>query len=172
MHCINHYWYVHGCPDCRAMNRAVLPKDSPQPDSGTPKYMYLLNAFETASQSDKPAENGYAGKRAQLIAYIANSERELAAVQAQSAELKARMQWSFEQPDGSKLSIADMCNIVPELRTENAALKAERDQIEARTIERCKQALKECLGDGEYASVTVSRINITLDALTAKEPQK
>jgi hypothetical protein len=37
-------------------------------------FMYLLNAFELASQADKPAEHGYGVKRAALLDYVAKLE--------------------------------------------------------------------------------------------------
>jgi hypothetical protein len=37
----------------------------------TRTFEYLLNAFEHASQSKTPAENGYADKRSALFSYVA-----------------------------------------------------------------------------------------------------
>lgn len=37
-------------------------------------FDYLLNAFEQASQSEKPAENGYAQKREALFAHVRSLE--------------------------------------------------------------------------------------------------
>lgn len=37
-------------------------------------FDYLLNAFEQASQSDKPAENGYGEKRKALFAHVRSLE--------------------------------------------------------------------------------------------------
>ena len=38
------------------------------------QFDYLLNAFELASQSDKPAEHGYGEKRRALYAYVRGLE--------------------------------------------------------------------------------------------------
>lgn len=38
------------------------------------KFDYLLNAFEAASQSHRPAENGYAEKRKALFDYVRGLE--------------------------------------------------------------------------------------------------
>jgi hypothetical protein len=38
------------------------------------QFDYLLNAFERASQADKPAEHNYAGKRKALFAYVRDLE--------------------------------------------------------------------------------------------------
>jgi hypothetical protein len=47
------------------------------PNQTTPastQFDYLLNAFEQASQSDKPAEHGYANKRKALLDYVRKLE--------------------------------------------------------------------------------------------------
>jgi hypothetical protein len=51
-----------------------------EPKVVTKQFDYLLNAFELASQSDKPAENGYAEKRAALFAYVRSLEGALHAI--------------------------------------------------------------------------------------------
>jgi hypothetical protein len=38
-------------------------------------FIYLLNAFEEASQSDDPARHGYGEKRRKLIEYVERLER-------------------------------------------------------------------------------------------------
>jgi len=57
--------------------------------AGSPNspFIYMLNAFELASQADNPAEQGYAVKRTHLLEYVATKERELVACRA---ELEAR----------------------------------------------------------------------------------
>lgn len=50
------------------------------------KFDYLLNAFEAASQSDKPAEHGYGDKRRKLYAYVRDLERCTSPVQADARE--------------------------------------------------------------------------------------
>jgi hypothetical protein len=39
------------------------------------QFDYLLNAFEEASQSGRPADHGYAEKRRALFAYVRGLER-------------------------------------------------------------------------------------------------
>jgi hypothetical protein len=39
------------------------------------QFIYLLNAFEEASQSDDPARHGYGEKRRKLIEYVERLER-------------------------------------------------------------------------------------------------
>jgi hypothetical protein len=41
---------------------------------GTTKFMYLLNAMENAAAEDNPFEHDYAGKRAAVLAYVADLE--------------------------------------------------------------------------------------------------
>jgi hypothetical protein len=38
------------------------------------RFIYLLNAFEQASQADNPADHGYAEKRRALLEYVAKLE--------------------------------------------------------------------------------------------------
>jgi hypothetical protein len=38
-------------------------------------FMYLLNAFEEASQADEPAKWGYGERRRKLIEYVTKLER-------------------------------------------------------------------------------------------------
>jgi hypothetical protein len=47
-------------------------------DEKNTQFNYLLNAFEHASQSDKPAENGYGQKRRALLAHVRELERDAA----------------------------------------------------------------------------------------------
>ena len=39
------------------------------------EFEYLLNAFESASQSDDPAANGYGSKRVALFEYVVEKDR-------------------------------------------------------------------------------------------------
>jgi hypothetical protein len=57
--------------------------------SGFTQFDYLLNAFEAASQSDKPAENSYAEKRQKLYAHVRELERKAALWDA------INLMWSF-----------------------------------------------------------------------------
>jgi hypothetical protein len=83
--------YPRSCPTCGLAGVCVkgLPhpfKKAPQSaDQARTQFDYLLNAFEQASQSDKPAEHGYGEKRRALFAYV----REL---EARAAELAAPAQ--------------------------------------------------------------------------------
>lgn len=49
--------------------------------------MYLLNAFEDASQSDMPSEHGYAGKRKAVKDYVESMSADLAAAKALNFDL-------------------------------------------------------------------------------------
>lgn len=50
------------------------------------QFDYLLNAFEQASQSDKPADLDYAGKRKALYAYVRGLESERDKVLEEAAQ--------------------------------------------------------------------------------------
>lgn len=47
-------------------------------DEKRTQFDYLLNAFERASQSDRPADLDYAGKRRALYAYVRDLEKRAA----------------------------------------------------------------------------------------------
>lgn len=53
----------------------------------TMEFMYLLNAFERGSQSDKPADNGYSAKRIAVLDYVSRLERERDALREALREL-------------------------------------------------------------------------------------
>lgn len=46
----------------------------PHNQNEAPSFEHLLNAFEQASQSEDPAANGYADKRASLLQYVRHLE--------------------------------------------------------------------------------------------------
>lgn len=54
------------------------------------QFDYLLNSFEHASQSDKPAENGYAQKRRALFAYVRELEARPTAEQVRELVMQER----------------------------------------------------------------------------------
>lgn len=56
----------------------------------TTKFDYLLNVFEEASQHEKPATQGYAEKRAAVLAYVHELER-IAATVRDTMHLPARI---------------------------------------------------------------------------------
>ena len=75
-------------------------------------FDYLLNAFEAASQSDKPAANGYANKRKALFAYV----RELEAARRSPAAVpadRALMEQALEALE-SVLSTVRVSNQMPD----------------------------------------------------------
>jgi hypothetical protein len=59
-----------------------------RPPTRAESFMYLLNAFEQASQADHPADHGYGDKRRALVAYV----RQLDSDAAQAVALRARVQ--------------------------------------------------------------------------------
>lgn len=60
--------------------------------SGTKtKFDYLLNAFELASQADKPAEHGYAERRRALFAYVRELEEGQAASRLKALQEAAKL---------------------------------------------------------------------------------
>ena len=55
------------------------------------EFIYLLNSFEAASQSNAPSENGYREKHCAVIDYVAAKESELTAATAALEGLGAKM---------------------------------------------------------------------------------
>ncbi len=60
------------------------------------EFDYLLNRFELASQSDTPAEHGYATHRAALFDYVLRLER-AALAQPNAAQV---LQWLCDKLNG------------------------------------------------------------------------
>ena len=104
--------------------------DAPQAASETPRTVALLS--ECAGKGD-------AITVVKLVALSGDLERELTTSRAEVEWLQGRMKWSFEQPDGTKLSIADMCNIVPELRAEAAQHKRDAEHWKRQHDRKCEE---------------------------------
>lgn len=60
-------------------------------DEKRTQFDYLLNAFERASQSDRPADLDYAGKRRALYAYVRDLEKRAAPSPAADAVSEAAL---------------------------------------------------------------------------------
>lgn len=67
----------------------------PGNDEALTQFCYLLNAFEAASQSERPAENGYGRKRQALFAHV----RALEAAAEERDRLVGVVLWALGEGD-------------------------------------------------------------------------
>jgi hypothetical protein len=81
-------------------------------------FDYLLNALEQASQSDKPAENGYGEKRKALLAHVRS--------------LEAR---AYTHLEARNLALNEAADIADAAREDDCDARQIRDRIRALTSE-------------------------------------